>query len=580
MKKSFIIGGVIVVLAAVVLVYFWAPWKNLNNKIVIPYIAHQKPLVDPHMPSSISLSDKLDEVIFDGLFNVSANPSGITYESGLGELVEISSDYVVTVRLKPRKKWHSSYDISIDEDEKVSVQEKSDDFFTAKDLNFTLRRIQRLGSLSPDYLLLAQSMERLEFSGPDENNEIKFNFKPFRDWSADDVKEMLSFKVLPYNSDMLAPHYSMGTGPYMAISSNADISNYIKNPSEGAALENLLLKPYIDNSTFTTELSNTNFNVLLTTPFGSLSPILEDPEDYFVKSNISTTYFALLFNTERLNRQQRKELRKLINNKTVIDRLYKVGSPQQRHITDYKGNSDNYNDYLNYSVFPSSSYYVDGDDPIITPLKNNGNADLSILPDSIIIQANLNYGFREEYSELLEIFNDRTLFNGKLRAQAVKNEDIKKGNYDALLIAINGYSSNFFYDLYSVFLREPNLAVHKINLVTDSDGRGNRVYNNDSFQADKNFFRLDLSRSGEDFQDTQTLLEYIYGFMSTRRVYDRQIFASRIDLLDQDLALGAWLFSLPSTAYFSTQFDEQSIDLYGVASQLSTIEKWREKQEE
>jgi len=579
MKIGLIIGGVVAVAAAVIL-YIWAPWKNLDNQIVVPYIAHQKPSVDPHMPSSVSLSDKLDEVIFDGLFNVSANPSGITYEDGLGELVEISTDYVVTVRLKPRKKWHNSYDIAIDEDEKVNVQEKSDVFFTAQDLNFTLRRIKRLGSLSPDYLLLTQSMENLEFTGPDENNEIKFHFKPFRDWTADDVKEMLSFKVLPYDSDMLAPQYSMGTGPYMAISPNADISNYIKNPSESAALENLELKPYIDNSTFTTELSNTNFNVLLTTPFGSLSPILEDPEDYFFKSSISTTYFALLFNTERLNRQQRKELRKLVNNKTILDRLYKVGSEQQRHIADYKGNSNNYDDYLNYSVFPSSSYYVDGDDPIIVPLKNQGNADLSVLPDSIIIQASLNYGFREEYSDLLEIFNDRNLFNGKLRAKAVNNADLKKGNYDAVLIAINGYSSNFFYDLYSVFLREPDLAVHKVNLMTDSDGRGNRVYNNDSFQADKNFFRLDLSRSGEDFQDTQTMLEYIYGFMSTRRVYDRQEFARRIDMLDQDLALGAWLFSLPSTAYFSTQFDEQSIDLYGVASQLSTIEKWKEKQEE
>ena len=76
------------------------------------------------------------------------------------------------------------------------------------------------------------------------------------------------------------------------------------------------------------------------------------------------------------------------------------------------------------------------------------------------------------------------------------------------------------------------------------------------------------------------MLDYIYGFMSTREVYDRQEFARRIDLLDQELALGAWLFSLPSTAYFSTQFDASSIDMYGVASQLSTIEKWREKKEE
>jgi len=68
--------------------------------------------------------------------------------------------------------------------------------------------------------------------------------------------------------------------------------------------------------------------------------------------------------------------------------------------------------------------------------------------------------------------------------------------------------------------------------------------------------------------------------MSTNEVYDRQEYARRIDLLDQELAVGAWLFSLPSTAYFSTQFDENTIDLYGIASQLSTIEKWHEKVEE
>ena len=36
-------------------------------------------------------------------------------------------------------------------------------------------------------------------------------------------------------------------------------------------------------------------------------------------------------------------------------------------------------------------------------------------------------------------------------------------------------------------------------------------------------------------------------------------------------------FSLPSLAYFTTQFDAETIDLYGVASQLSTIEKWQKR---
>ena len=67
--------------------------------------------------------------------------------------------------------------------------------------------------------------------------------------------------------------------------------------------------------------------------------------------------------------------------------------------------------------------------------------------------------------------------------------------------------------------------------------------------------------------------------MSTRQVGDRQEYARRIDQLEHEMALGAWLFSLPSLAYFTTQLDSASIDLYGVASQLSTIEKWRENPE-
>jgi hypothetical protein len=64
--------------------------------------------------------------------------------------------------------------------------------------------------------------------------------------------------------------------------------------------------------------------------------------------------------------------------------------------------------------------------------------------------------------------------------------------------------------------------------------------------------------------------------MSTRNIGDKQEYARRIDQMERSLSLGAWLFSLPSLAYFSTQFDSTSVDLYGVASQLSTIKKWRE----
>ena len=70
----------------------------------------------------------------------------------------------------------------------------------------------------------------------------------------------------------------------------------------------------------------------------------------------------------------------------------------------------------------------------------------------------------------------------------------------------------------------------------------------------------------------------MYGFMSSRQVGDKQEYARRVDAMEQQLCLGKWLFSLPSLAYFSTQFDSSSIDLYGVASQLSTIKKWKERE--
>ena len=88
---------------------------------------------------------------------------------------------------------------------------------------------------------------------------------------------------------------------------------------------------------------------------------------------------------------------------------------------------------------------------------------------------------------------------------------------------------------------------------------------------------MDLGSETEQRESIKTLLEYIYGFMSTREVGDKQEYAKLIDELDQEMALGCWLFSLPSLAYFRTQFDDSSIDLYGVASQLSTIEKWQER---
>ena len=348
MKKFIIIGGIIVVAAVVAFFFLWK--KDQSGKIVIPYIAHQKPMVDPHLPDYQPLSDKLDEVLFDGLFNVSANPSGITYEDGLGEFISIDEKNVVTIRLKTQKKWHDSYLVKADEDD-ITIEGNEERLFSARDLRFTLRRIQQLGSLSPDYILVGQAVKSFSFEGPDINNEIRFQFSTDRIWVESDIKEVLSFKILPHTADITSHRFNIGSGPYMTIDRTAPVSNYYRNPDDEARIPLLKLEPFIDNSTFTSELSNNNINVMLETPFGSLSPILADAEDYFVKSNISTTFFALLFNTERLNQSQRQEIRKLIDRRQIINRFYKVGSEQQRHIRDYKGNRDNFEDYL-----PSKDY--------------------------------------------------------------------------------------------------------------------------------------------------------------------------------------------------------------------------------
>ena len=571
MKKYILIGSIVVVVAAVLVYFLWK--KDLSGKIVIPFIAHQQPRIDPHLPDYNALSDKLDEVLFDGLFNVSANPSGITYEDGLGEFIGIDARNVVTIRLNTKKKWHDSYFIEANDDD-ITIQEREVKYFSAKDLRFTLRRIEQLASLSPDYILVGQALESFDFEGPDINDEIRLQFTGDRIWLEPDIKEVLSFKILPSSTDLSKTQYVVGSGPYLQTDRQAAVSNFYRNPDVKPEIPLVKLQPFVDNSTFTTELSNNNINVLLDTPFGGLSPILADKEDYFYKSNISTTFFAIFFNTERLNRSQRQELRKLLNHQKIIERFYKVGSEQQRHITDYKGNQDNYNDYLNFSVFPSSSYYVE--EQIILPLQETSAPDLSILPDSIRVKACLNYGFREEYRELVEILGDPSISKGRLRISAIQNDEIKRGNYDALLVAISGYSSKFLFDLYDIFLREPDLARYRINLEAGPDGK----VSPSSFAASKNFFRLDPQINLDEREDILQLLEYVYAFMETREIGDKQEYARRIDDLEQQMALGSWLFSLPSLAYFTTQFDPETIDLYGVAAQLSTIEKWTEKKED
>ncbi len=574
MKKTIIISVIIGIAATAGIVYYFLFGKNLKGRIVIPYIAHQKPRIDPHIPSAVPIADKMDEVLFDGLFNVSANPSGITYEDGLGEFMGIDEKSVVSIRLKPSKKWHSSYNAAM-EKEKISISERQGVLFTASDLRFTLRRIQSLGSISPDYILVSQAIPDFDFTGPDENNEIKFHFRGDRQWVEPDIKEVLSFKIIPATSDMNSPSYTIGSGPYLYVGEKEDKLFFHKTPDGPAMIPLLHLKPFIDNSTYSTELKNRNINVMLSTPFGAISPIVRDTSKFFYKSSISTCFFAILFNVKRLSLSQRIAVRAIIDNQKVMGRFFRIGTPQQRHIANYRGEGDNYDEYLNFSVFPSTSYYIE--EEIITPLTDYGSPDLSVLTDTVRIQTCLTADFREELAELVEILNDPVVTGGKIKVTVVQNEDVRRGDYDAVLVPFSGYRSNFLFDLYNVFLREPDFEVYKVNLITSVNSKGKQVVSEQSFSADKNFFRIDLSDDLLERDDFRLLLEYVFNFMSTREIGDKQVYAQYVDRIDQKLALGKWLFSLPSLAYFSSQFESRSIDMYGTASQLSTIEKWRER---
>ena len=574
-KRTIIIIAAVVLLIAAGVLYYFLSRPGLEGRLAIPFIAHQKPAIDPHLPNANALSDKLDEIQFDGLFNLSANPSGVVYEDGLGELIGVGEDNVVSIRLKQGKRWHDSFPVTMDGDD-ITVGKGPDHLFSARDLEFTLKRIQSLGTLSPDYILVSQAVDNFAFEGPDAENIIRFRFRGDRIWKEADIKEILSFKILPEGSAMNELNYRTGTGSYLSLPPREGVANYYRMPGSQALIPFVDLMPFIDNSTYPTEMKGKSINVLLDTPFGSVSPVLGNHEEFFTKSNISTTFFALLFNTERLNREQRHELRRLIDSRVVLDRFFKVNTPQQRNIVDYKGNTNNFADYINTSIFPSSSYYLE--EKIIEPMPDSTAGFPGILPDTVQIQVCLNYGAREEYSELISILNTPGLFGGKVHVTAVTNDVIRKGNYDAVLVAFTGYRSNFLFDLYDIFLREPDLETYKINLQTELTADGATAISPASLQPDHNFFRLDARRENVDLPDVRQFMSDMYAFMSSRQVGDKQEYARRVDAMEQQLCLGKWLFSLPSLAYFSTQFDSSSIDLYGVASQLSTIKKWKERE--
>ena len=58
------------------------------------------------------------------------------YLDGLGELVGVDQDNVVTVRLKPNKRWNDSYQITA-KDDQYTIAKSRDHLFAAADLSVT-----------------------------------------------------------------------------------------------------------------------------------------------------------------------------------------------------------------------------------------------------------------------------------------------------------------------------------------------------------------------------------------------------------------------------------------------------------
>ena len=114
---------------------------------------------------------------------------------------------------------------------------------------------------------MSQALDPVAFEGPDQDNVIRFRFKSDRIWKEADIKEVLSFKILPDDSPMNALMYTVGTASYLALPPDEGKAEYYKVPGSQASITRVVLAPFIDNSTYTTEFSNGKINVLLETPF-------------------------------------------------------------------------------------------------------------------------------------------------------------------------------------------------------------------------------------------------------------------------------------------------------------------------
>ena len=80
---------------------------------------------------------------------------------------------------------------------------------------------------------------------------------------------------------MNALNYRVGTAAYLSLPPKDGVSELLQNARKsGPDPQFVNLAPFIDNSTYPTEMKNGTINVLLDTPFGSLSPVLMNQEEY------------------------------------------------------------------------------------------------------------------------------------------------------------------------------------------------------------------------------------------------------------------------------------------------------------
>ena len=185
-----------------------------------------------------------------------------------------------------------------------------------------------------------------------------------------------------------------------------------------------------------------------------------------------------------------------------MNRFFKIGTQQQRHIANYRGAGDNYDEYLNYSVFPSTSYYVE--EKMVKPDTQQAQGDLSTLPDTVRIQTCLNFDFREELSDLVDIMNDPGMYHGKIKVTAVSNDEIGRATTTRSWSRLRATGTTSCSICTTSSFVRPTSARTASTSRPRSTPKGKQVIDDLSFAADKNFFRIDLAKDSPENADVNS----------------------------------------------------------------------------